>query len=298
MYKLLELPGDLDTRPLRQALWAHHIGHRFTHQENRQVLWLVDPEQRDAAARLIELWHRGELDTASAAEAPRRRPGIASQAFGQAPFAAGLIAVCVLIFLAMIFAGDAIVRAFTIVPLDIVGQRLVPGDLVSDTLAGGQLWRLFTPALLHFGWMHLIFNMLWVWYFGRQVEAIQGWRRLGLIVLIATLASNLAQYVTGIVLFGGMSGVDYALLGYVWLMSRRRPESGFFVPQMLMVFMLVWMVFTMTDLAGAFGFGNVANEAHLGGLLIGLFMGWFASRNASGGAGHDASGESSSGENK
>jgi len=298
MYKLLELAGDLDTRPLRQALWAHHIGHRFTQQENRQVLWLADPEQRDAAARLIELWHRGELATTKATAAPRRRPSVTGQAFGQAPFAAGLIAVCVAVFLAMFLAGDAIVRALTIVPLDVVGQRIVPGDLISDTVAGGQIWRLFTPAFLHFGWMHLIFNMLWVWYFGRQVESVQGWRRLGVIVLIAALFSNLAQYVTGTVLFGGMSGVDYALLGYVWLMSRRRPGSGFFVPQMLMVFMLVWMVFTMTGLGDAFGFGNVANEAHLGGLLIGLVMGWFASRGASGGAGRDASGESSSGENK
>jgi GlpG protein len=291
MYKPLELPGDLDARPLRQALWAHHIGHRFTQQENQQVLWLADPEQRDEAARLIELWHRGELDASAASPGPRRRPSVTGQAFGQAPFAAGLIAVCVLVFLAMFLAGDAIVRALAIVPLDVVGQRIVPGDLVTDTLAGGQIWRLFTPAFLHFGWMHLIFNMLWVWYFGRQVESVQDWRRLGVIVLIAALFSNLAQYFTGTVLFGGMSGVDYALLGYVWLISRRRPGSGFFVPQMLMVFMLGWMVFTMTGLGDAFGLGNVANEAHLGGLLVGLVMGWFASRDASGGADHDVSGE-------
>lgn len=77
-----------------------------------------------------------------------------------------------------------------------------------------------------------------------------------------------------------MSGVDYALLGYVWLMSRRAPHSGFFVPQMLVVFMLGWMVFTMTDAAGAVGFGNVANEAHLGGLVVGLAMGWYYSSQA------------------
>lgn len=298
MYKLLELPGNLDTRSLRQALWAHHIGHRITQQENQQVLWLADPEQRDEAARLIELWHRGELDASAASAAPQRRPSVTGQAFGQAPFAAGLIAVCVAVFLAMFLAGDIIVRALAIVPLDVVGQRIVPGDLVADTLAGGQIWRLFTPAFLHFGWMHLIFNMLWVWYFGRQVESVQGWRRLGVIVLIAALFSNLAQYFTGTVLFGGMSGVDYALLGYVWLISRRRPGSGFFVPQMLMVFMLGWMIFTMTGLGDAVGLGNVANEAHLGGLLVGLIMGWFASRDASGGAGHEISGESSSGDNQ
>jgi len=60
-------------------------------------------------------------------------------------------------------------------------------------------------------------------------------------------------------------------------MSRRVPASGFFVPQMLVVFMLGWMVFTMTDMAGSVGFGNVANEAHLGGLLVGLLSGWYYS---------------------
>ncbi|GHB30129.1 rhomboid family intramembrane serine protease [Salinicola rhizosphaerae] len=281
MYKLLALPDELDTRPLRQALWAHHIGHRFTRQESEQILWIADPDQRDDAAKLIELWHRGELEQAPAPEG-RRRPGVTRQAFGQAPLAAGLIAACVVVFLAMTFAGNAIIKAFTIVPVEVIGQRLVPGDLVADTLAGGQIWRLITPAFLHFGWMHLIFNMLWVWYFGRQIEAIQGWKRLAGVTLVAAVASNLVQYFTGTVLFGGMSGVDYALLGYVFLMARRRPGSGFFVPQMLVVFMLIWMVFTMTDLAGAFGFGNVANEAHLGGLLVGLILGWWASRHATG----------------
>ena len=98
------------------------------------------------------------------------------------------------------------------------------------------------------------------------------------IVVIAAVVSNLAQYFTGTLLFGGMSGVDYALLGYVWLMSRLRPAQGYFVPQMLVVFMLGWMVFTMTGLADAIGFGNVANEAHLGGLLAGLLMGAVGAR--------------------
>ncbi|WP_110665965.1 rhomboid family intramembrane serine protease [Salinicola halophilus] len=276
MYKLLAVPKDLDTHTLRQTLWAHRIGHRVTQQDDQQIVWLADPEQRDAAARLIELWHRGELETAAPAK-PRRGKGVTGHAFAQAPLTASLIAVCTLIFFAMGALDDAIVRALSIVPLEIVGDRLMAGNL-EHTLASGQLWRLVTPVLLHFGWMHIVFNMLWLWYFGRQIEAIQGRRWLAPIVLVAAIGSNLAQYATGTVLFGGMSGVDYALLGYVWLLSRLRPGSGYFVPQMLVVFMLIWMVFTMTDMAGSVGFGNVANEAHLGGLLVGLVIAAIASR--------------------
>nr|WP_110687891.1 rhomboid family intramembrane serine protease [Salinicola aestuarinus] len=276
MYKLIGVPSDIDTHLLRQALWAHRIGHRVTQQDDQQIVWLADPGQRDAAARLIELWHRGELESSAPAK-PARGKSVTGHAFAQAPLTASLIVLCALIFFAMGTFDHAIVRALSIVPLEVVGDRVMAGDL-GHTFASGQLWRLVTPALLHFGWMHIVFNMLWLWYFGRQIEAIQGWRWLAPIVLVAAVGSNLAQYATGTVLFGGMSGVDYALLGYVWLLSRLRPGSGYFVPQMLVVFMLIWMVFTMTDMAGAVGFGNVANEAHLGGLLVGLVVGGIASR--------------------
>jgi len=166
--------------------------------------------------------------------------------------------------------------ALTIVPIGLSGGELAFGTL-SQTLSSGQVWRLLSPAFLHFGWMHLIFNLMWVWYFGRQIEGRQGSLTILMLLVLADIGANIAQYLTGTVLFGGMSGVVYALLAHVWLMSRRVPSSGFFVPQMLVVFMLGWMVFTMTDMAGSVGFGNVANEAHLGGLLVGLITGWYYS---------------------
>jgi GlpG protein len=225
--------------------------------------------------QLLSRWQRGEPVM------PQRRSvsvggSSLSVPFRQAPVTATTLALCLLVFALMGVMGDIVVAALTIVPIGIVNGSLVFGSL-GEALAAGQVWRLLSPAFLHFGWMHLIFNMLWLWYFGRQVEAFHGSRRMLLLLLTAGIGANLAQYATGTVLFGGMSGVDYALLGYVWLMSRLAPRSGFFVPQMLVVFMLGWMVFTMTDAAAAVGFGNVANEAHLGGLVVGLTLGWYYS---------------------
>ncbi|GAB2784758.1 rhomboid family intramembrane serine protease [Halomonas shantousis] len=277
MYKALQLPRESDTRALRQALWAHRIGHRVTEEGDLQIVWLADPAQHDEMLALLERWQRGEPLPAAAAQ-KRAPPSVVRGAFMQAPLTALLIAACLVVFGLLAAFGDAVVLKMTIVPVVVAEDQLWIGNLMHHTLGGGEVWRLLSPALLHFGWMHLIFNMLWLWYFGRQIEALQGKGRLLLVVILGALLSNLAQYATGTVLFGGMSGVDYALLGYVWLMSRRLPESGFFVPQMLVVFMLIWMVFTMTDVAGVVGFGNVANEAHLGGLLVGLALGWVASR--------------------
>ncbi|ATJ82038.1 rhomboid family intramembrane serine protease [Halomonas beimenensis] len=280
MYRVISLPHDVDTRELRRALWAHRIGHFFTEEADGQVLWLVDPGQREAIQRLVLRWQRGEPLM------PQGRPRRARPAlppwlapFRQAPVTAAALALCLLVFAVMALLGDLVIAALTVVPVGMVKGQLAFGSL-AETLGSGQVWRLLSPAFLHFGWMHLIFNMLWLWFFGRQVEALHGSARMLILLLAAGIGGNLAQYATGTVLFGGMSGVDFALLGYVWLMSRRRPADGFFVPQMLVVFMLGWMVFTMTDVAELFGFGNVANEAHLGGLVVGLVLGWYHSRRA------------------
>ncbi|APE29907.1 rhomboid family intramembrane serine protease [Halomonas aestuarii] len=279
MYRVILLPHDVDTRPLRQALWAHRIGHRITEESEGQVLWLVDPAQHDAMLRLIERWRRGESLMADAPQAGRAPSGQLLAPFLQVPVTSIALALCLVVFAIMGVLGDRVVAALTIVPVIVAQGALAFGNL-GETLASGQVWRLLSPAFLHFGWMHLIFNLLWLWYFGRQVEALQGSLRMLTLLLIAGIGANLAQYAAGTVLFGGMSGVDFALLAYVWLMSRRAPRSGFFVPQMLVVFMLGWLVFAMTDMAAMVGFGNVANEAHLGGLVVGLVLGWYHSGRA------------------
>ncbi|NWN83045.1 MAG: rhomboid family intramembrane serine protease [Halomonas sp.] len=280
MYRVMLLPADADTRELRRALWAARVGHRITEESEGQLLWLADPGQHEALLDVVGRWQRGEP---LPVDAPRRHSmsaGALPSVLRQAPLTAATLGLCLLVFAAMAVFGDMVIALLAIVPLGISSAGTLSVGSLPDVLASGQVWRLLSPAFLHFGWMHLVFNMLWLWYFGRQVEALQGSRRLLVIVLAAGIGANLAQYAAGTALFGGMSGVDFALLGYVWLMSRRAPGSGFFVPQMLVVFMLGWMLFTMTDMAAAVGFGNVANEAHLGGLVVGLALGWYHSRGA------------------
>ncbi|WP_311949357.1 rhomboid family intramembrane serine protease [Halomonas piscis] len=275
MQPVMLLPLDADTRPLRQALWQHRIGHRITRETEGQLLWLADPAHHAALNEVVGRWQRGESLTPAPERCQSGRSGLTALT-RRVPVTATTLGLCLIIFALIGVLGDWLIVQLTIVPIGIAGEDLVYGTL-GQGLAGGQLWRLISPAFLHFGWMHLIFNLMWVWFFGRQVEVLQGSRWMLALVLAAGVGANLAQYATGTALFGGMSGVVYALLGHVWIMSRRRPNSGFFVPAMLVVFMLGWMVFTMTAMAEQVGFGNVANEAHLGGLLVGLATGWFAS---------------------
>jgi len=133
----------------------------------------------------------------------------------------------------------------------------------------GQPWRLVTPIFLHLSFLHILFNMWWLADLGSLIE-----RRIGswwflLFVLSTAVISNASQYAwTGSPFFGGMSGVIYALFGYVWLRGRLDPNIGFAVPTASAVILLAWLAFGFTG-----QLGPVANIAHLSGLISGVVFG-------------------------
>jgi GlpG protein len=156
---------------------------------------------------------------------------------------------------------------FSLVAPLIIG---LPGrPLFSDILAG-EAWRLVTPMFLHLSFLHILFNMMWLWDLGRLVEIIKGSVFLLVFVLATGMASNVAQYaITQNPGFGGMSGVVYALLGYVWMQGKYNPRFGFEMHQATVIMMLVWYVLCWTGLVGP-----IANWAHTAGLLIGVGWGY------------------------
>jgi len=83
----------------------------------------------------------------------------------------------------------------------------------------GEIWRLVTPILMHDDLkhdpFHLLFNMMWLYQLGSMIEARQNTLFLFFFVVISGALSNLAQYVFFGPNFAGMSGVVYALAGYI-----------------------------------------------------------------------------------
>ena len=137
----------------------------------------------------------------------------------------------------------------------------------------GQLWRLVTPIFLHFGLLHLVFNMLWLYQLGGVLEIRQGRGFfVGLIILLA-ISSNLAQYLHTGPNFGGMSGVVYGLLGYFWQQGVWNPRFGMRLEQPIVIMMAAWFVLCWLGV-----FGAIANTAHTVGLGLGLIIGFMLGR--------------------
>ena len=196
---------------------------------------------------------------------------------GRVPVVVALILVCLLFYPLTIGYEEqrfsALLHLFTFTDFQTRGVYALFGTL-GDTLGRGELWRLWTPVFIHFGMLHLVFNLLFVWVCGSRIEIMHGSRALLLVTLVAGLLSNGAQYwMSGAGLFGGMSGVVYAYLGYCFVWSRLRPERSFGLPNGIYIFMLVWLALGFAGLFDLFLSGSMANGAHLGGLLAGLCLG-------------------------
>ncbi len=172
--------------------------------------------------------------------------------------------------------GHPVVRELQIseVPFGWLG-RMARWELFLPEVRHGQVWRLFTPALLHFSVAHVLFNLWNFWDLGRLIESRRGPARfLGLVVALGVI-SNLGQYLVSGPRFGGMSGVIYGLLGYAWMMGKYRPSAGIGLHPQVVVMMLVWFVICLTDALGV----PIANTAHGVGLVAGIVWGrWAASR--------------------
>ena len=138
---------------------------------------------------------------------------------------------------------------------------------------GVELWRLVTPIFIHGGFFHILFNMLWLFQLGGQVERVAGSRYLAVLVIFIAIVSNTFQAIFVRAIFGGMSGVVYGLLGFLWMMTRYDPSGRYYIDKATVGFMVV-LLFLFSF--GWFGSG-IANWCHGVGFVSGIAWGYVAS---------------------
>lgn len=150
-----------------------------------------------------------------------------------------------------------------------------------EKIREGEVWRLFSPALLHSDIFHILFNMIWLIALGTQMEARMSRGQFVLFILCVAIVSNTAQYLMSGANFIGISGVLTGMLAYVWYRQRHMPWEGYqFLPStfnIMAVFILgiaalqTVSFFTEIYLGTSISPG-FANTAHIVGAIVGYVL--------------------------
>lgn len=146
---------------------------------------------------------------------------------------------------------------------DTVAEVEIFGTTVtSPFLAGGGYFRMITAMFLHFGVIHLLFNMVVLWMLGRILERDLGPARFLTAYMLSGLAGSVAVYLFSFdTSTAGASGAVYGLFGLMILINRKlkRDNQGLYI---LLGLNLVLTLFLGFSFAG-----------HVGGLVGGLICG-------------------------
>ena len=282
-HKVTDFPGQVDLSELHAYFDQRGVVHRFIETGSRQELWIANEQLLADVSRFIEAWQQGNirLETVPNQPNPRQRTGNGKRIFlsfvQTYPFTLLIIALGVVGYILaspVQYTGWWWQLTFQGYQLSFAGPVAEP---VLEGLRRGEVWRLITPTFLHFNILHIVFNGLWIWEFGRRLESYFSTLNYLLIFFITALGANVIQFImAGDAPFGGLSGVVYGYMGVLFVASRIAPSNVLTVPPGIFGFMLVWLALGVFGVIDLFipGPAAVGNGAHLGGLLSGLLLGY------------------------
>jgi GlpG protein len=275
----LGMKTRIDDRPDGRIVWIYNEDHlERAREELKGYLGAPDdPRYRSAvdSAKTIRR-HEQKLD-----QKYRKNFREAADLWGypsvrRRPVTVALIVVCLVVFfLIQTKQNRARVEqtlSFTTTIVDSEGRKRNNG--IND-IAHGDVWRLVTPIFMHFGILHIMFNVMALSALGTMIEIRRGSLRIAGLVLITAIASNIGQYLYMERIdpgepqfFGGISGVVCGLFGYIWMKGIYEPEQRMILHPNSISFGLLWVAMCMTGV-----FGPIANAAHVVGLGVGIALG-------------------------
>lgn len=279
MKLLQQFPEEREARLAGDILEAAGIAVSVEAEAGTSSLWILDEDRIPEAFQLLDRWRanpaapefvdattratRQRTEREKSRKASMDVVDVRTRVWGSgAPLRPGFLTTGLIVFsiAATVFRihGDQ----FGLEPLLLMSTKYSG----LQEIRAGQLWRLLSPIILHFGFLHLFFNMSWLIALGSQIESYEGSLKFTGIVVSAALVGNIAQYLIAGPFFGGMSGVVSAVIPYVFLMSRDRVSSRYRLSTGEFVFSVVWLLLCLTGWVGP-----IANAAHLGGFAVGTF---------------------------
>ncbi len=303
MRQIGTLPRNLDSQIFGDHLLTLGMKARFDEQPDGWLVWIYNEDQLARARAELEAYIRQPDDPrfvegVRKAEELRKNEARLEREYRKnfrevtdlwsglrlrrRPLTMALVMVSIVVFLlqqtSLRLGGQEVrtivVNLFRFTTSHFDPQRGWINNGLTPILAG-EVWRLVTPIFLHFGPMHILFNCWATTLEGTMIEVSRGTLRLAILVLVSAVLSNVGQYIymvradpEAVQLFGGLSGVGYALFGYLWMKGQYEPEQGMILHPNTITTMLLWLVLCMTGLLGP-----IANAAHVVGLLVGVAFG-------------------------
>jgi membrane associated rhomboid family serine protease len=163
-----------------------------------------------------------------------------------------LIVVNVFVFLAQVVQSGSLTN-----PL---GELFIRGALYGPAVANGDWYRLVSSAFLHGSIIHIFFNMLMLWWFGRPLEHLLGRARFLAIYFVSILAGSAgALLITPDRPTIGASGAVFGILGAGLILERNN----------INVFGGSALIIVILNLALSFTLNSVSIGGHVGGLVGG-----------------------------
>ena len=145
------------------------------------------------------------------------------------------------------------------------------GMKVNDLIVKGQLWRLFTPMLLHGSILHIGFNMYALYILGPGLERFYGWKRYLAVYILAGFAGNVMSFLFSPENSLGSSTAIFGIFGAegVFFYQNRKifGQRAQLALREIIFFAGINLLFGLSP--------GIDNWGHIGGLLGGTLFAWF-----------------------
>jgi membrane associated rhomboid family serine protease len=188
-----------------------------------------------------------------------------------------LIALNVLIFIITLVRPVEVISIFGLTP----------------TLLSQQPWTIITSMFVHGGFAHILFNMISLYFLGSFFLRAVGDRTFLAVYFLGGLAGNVLYVLFGyLVLHGlipprfgdpftpgiGASGAILAIGGALAVLVPKVPVYIFFIPIAMPLWVAILIFLLILIILPMFVGGDIAWQAHLGGLLGGVAAGFILRR--------------------
>jgi membrane associated rhomboid family serine protease len=171
-------------------------------------------------------------------------------------YSGAILAICVIVFFIRLIAPGFVDNYLALNPLYLASRP----------------WTLITYMFVHAGFNHLFWNMLFLFFFGMELERRVGENRFLTIFILSGIVAAFGQMLVSTGMMVGASGALYGVLGCLAIIAPEIRVLLFFAIPLSIRYAVI--LFALIDFLSLGSADSIAHMAHVTGLFVGLAFGW------------------------